>query len=86
MLKALPATAPRQRLATAVHDAWVSFIKTGTPTAEDLPKWPKYDIEKRQTMIFNDTSTIESDPRKYERVIWGDTNWQYGTWFPLPIQ
>lgn len=86
MLKALPATAPRQRLATAVHDAWVSFIKTGTPTAEDLPKWPKYDIEKRQTMIFNDTSTIESDPRKDERVIWGDTTWQYGTWFPLPIQ
>lgn len=85
MLAALPATAPRQRLASAIHDAWVSFIKTGTPAAEGLPKWPEYDTDTRLTMLFSDTSTIASDPRKDERMIWGDTTWQYGTWFPLPI-
>lgn len=83
MLAALQENAPRQRLATAVHNAWVSFIKTGVPVAEGLPNWPEYDAEQRLTMVFNDASRIESDPRKAERLIWSNTKWQYGTWFPL---
>ena len=83
MLAAQQENAPRQRLATSVHNAWVSFIKTGVPVAEGLPNWPEYDAEQRLTMVFNDTSTVESDPRKAERLIWSNTTWQYGTWFPL---
>lgn len=83
-VSALPADDPRQKLSKAMHEAWVAFIKTGTPAAAGLPEWPEYNTTDRATMILQDTPAVELDPRKEEREIWGDTTWTYGTWWPLP--
>ncbi|MET8505544.1 carboxylesterase/lipase family protein [Streptomyces sp. NPDC004787] len=58
--------APPQPLADAVHRAWVSFAKTGTPG------WARYDTTTRRTMVFGTvpSPTVVSDPRREERLLW----------------
>lgn len=51
------------RMAAQMHPAWVAFAKTGNPQTATLPTWPRYDLAKRQTMIFNLDSRVESDPQ-----------------------
>ncbi len=59
-----------QSLAAAMHGAWVSFIKSGSPQHAALPQWPRYDLGRRATMDFNLTSTIVNDPLSEERKLW----------------
>ncbi|MFE7512863.1 carboxylesterase/lipase family protein [Streptomyces sp. NPDC057540] len=57
---------PPQALADAVHGAWVSFAKTGSPG------WKAYDRTHRTTMTFTGASgsgAVE-DPRSRERLLW----------------
>lgn len=51
------------RMAAQMHPAWVAFAKTGDPQTTNLPTWPRYDLAKRQTMIFDLESRVESDPQ-----------------------
>ena len=53
----------------AVQDSYVAFAKTGNPNHPGLPLWPKYDLAKRGTMIFDTASHIENDPRKWQREL-----------------
>ncbi len=55
---------PPQQLADAMHGAFVSFIKTGEPG------WPRFDLATRTTMLFDETSTVASDPLQFERTLW----------------
>ncbi|AOH82643.1 hypothetical protein AWL63_00235 [Sphingomonas panacis] len=50
------------RMSAQMHPAWVAFAKAGKPEAPTLPAWPQYDLARRQTMIFNLESHVESDP------------------------
>lgn len=50
---------------TAMQNAFVAFAKTGIPD----PRWPRYDLATRATMIFDTTSRIERDPRKWQREL-----------------
>lgn len=59
-----------QRLATAMHAAWVAFAKTGDPNAEDVPSWPAYDNERRATLLFDETCTVTDDPGSAARRLW----------------
>ena len=64
-LARLLGTAPPQRLADAMHAAWVAFATTGDPG------WPTYDVQRRTTMRFDDPAcTMENDPRAAERELW----------------
>jgi para-nitrobenzyl esterase len=69
----------RDRTAALMHQSWVSFIRTGVPAAD----WPRYD-ESRPVYVFDEDPHVELDPRRTERMAWGDVTWQPGTWFPLP--
>lgn len=51
-----------QRLAQKMHDAFIAFIKTGTPTAAGLPLWPPYDKKTKQMMVFDETCRISTAP------------------------
>lgn len=53
----------RAAMSAAVMDAFIRFARTGNPG------WPAYDLERRQTMIFDRTSRVESDPRRWEREL-----------------
>ncbi|ALC14008.1 carboxylesterase/lipase family protein [Sphingopyxis sp. 113P3] len=56
-------TPGQQAMSDIVMEAFVRFARTGDPG------WPAYDLPKRQTMIFDAQSRLESDPRRFEREL-----------------
>jgi para-nitrobenzyl esterase len=64
-------TKPFEPIALAMHDTWASFIRTGEPNGAGLPEWPRYDAERRATMIIDrDASRVESDAGGAQRIAW----------------
>jgi para-nitrobenzyl esterase len=60
----LPDATPAQdAMSEVVMDAFVRFARTGNPG------WPAYDLAQRQTMVFDRTSRVVSDPRRWEREL-----------------
>jgi para-nitrobenzyl esterase len=59
-------------LATTMHATWAQFIKTGDPNGAGLPEWPRYDAERRATMLLDRTCTIADDPGGQARALWPD--------------
>ena len=49
--------------------AWVRFAHTGDPSTAALP-WPAYDLDRRTTMLFDETSRAEPDPFRPTRMFW----------------
>ena len=46
------------KLADHISQAWVSFAKTGRPSADGLPQWKPYTRENGATMILDDHSKL----------------------------
>jgi para-nitrobenzyl esterase len=62
---------PQQRaLWTVFASAWVAMAKTGNPNNPKTPNWPAYDSAKRATMVFDNDSRAENDPRGEIRKFW----------------
>jgi para-nitrobenzyl esterase len=59
--------ADAQQLAERVSDALLAFARTGNPNTPALPSWPRFDVAKRATMIFDVPPRVEDDPRGAER-------------------
>jgi para-nitrobenzyl esterase len=55
-------------LADKVSAAWVAFARTGDPNVAQLPKWPAYSRDRRDTMLFNTDSRVEQDPDREPRL------------------
>ncbi|HZI50862.1 MAG TPA: carboxylesterase/lipase family protein [Terriglobia bacterium] len=55
---------PPQKLADAMHAAWVAFARKGDPG------WQKYELKRRATMRFDTMSKVVDDPRSMERTLW----------------
>lgn len=53
----------------ALQDAFVAFAKTGDPNHAGLPRWPRYTLDTRATMVFDARSRVENDPRRWEREL-----------------
>ena len=68
----------RERTAATMHQAWVNFVHDGVPSNE----WPRYYTD-RAVYVFDEDPHVEIDPRREERLAWGDVRWEPGTWFPL---
>jgi para-nitrobenzyl esterase len=49
--------------------AYLAFARSGDPNHRGLPHWPKYDLSKRATMIFDRAAHVENDPRRAERLL-----------------
>lgn len=49
-------------LADKVSSAWIAFARSGDPNTPKLPRWPRYDAQRRATMVFNNASKVENDP------------------------
>ena len=52
--------------------AWVSLAKTRDPNNPKVPHWPPYDAAKRATMVFDNETRVENDPRGEMRKFWED--------------
>jgi len=60
-----------QPLATAIHRAWAQFIRTGDPNGGGgLPAWPRYDADRRATLLIDRESRIADDPGGAARMLW----------------
>lgn len=59
-----------QPLATTIHATWAQFIKTGDPNGAGLPEWPRYDAERRATMLIDRTCAVVDDPGGDARALW----------------
>jgi para-nitrobenzyl esterase len=64
-----PATPEQRELATRMSQAWINFARTGDPFQEGLA-WPRYDAQRRATMLFNVRSQVVSDPQPQTRQFW----------------
>lgn len=58
-----------RRTSAAMQDAFVAFAKTGDPNHRGLKAWPRYDLTRRTTMIFDSLSRPEDDPRRWQREL-----------------
>jgi para-nitrobenzyl esterase len=50
-------------------NAFIALARSGDPNHPGLPRWPTYDLERRETMIFDRVSRVQNDPRREEREI-----------------
>lgn len=55
-------------LSRAVRTAWAAFARTGSPTAKELPDWPRYDGQQRLTMLLGRTVELAADPLETART------------------
>jgi para-nitrobenzyl esterase len=60
--------AAAQPLATRMSEMLIAFARTGDPNCKAIPHWPSYGLKDRDTMIFDNESRVEKDPRGAERV------------------
>ena len=49
------------KVADAVSDAWIAFIKTGDPNCKSLPKWEPFNPEEKPTMVFDNVSVLKKN-------------------------
>lgn len=63
--------AAARNLAGQMADAFIRFAKTGNPNGGNLPHWPVFTLDRRDTMIFDAQTCVERDPRGVERQLVG---------------
>lgn len=62
--------APAARaVSDAMQNAFIAFAKAGDPNHPGLPRWNRYELPRRQTMIFDVASRMADDPRGAEREL-----------------
>ena len=56
-----------QPMADQMSEAFIAFARSGNPNNKQIPTWKKYTLPRRETMVFDVPSHLESDPRGAER-------------------
>ncbi len=59
-------------LASAMHDAWVSFASSGAPLVHGIGTWPSLptDCATRPVVLFDDDISLVDDPHGSTRRFW----------------
>lgn len=53
----------------AMQSAFFNFALGGDPNGAGVKSWPHYNLDQRETMIFDVNSRIEADPRAWQRQL-----------------
>lgn len=56
-----------QAAADAMSESFVALARTGNPNNPAVPAWPKYELDRRATMVFDARTRVVDDPRGAER-------------------
>ena len=60
-------TPAAQKLADEMSAAWANFARLGDPNRAGVTPWPKYNSATCPTMIWDEPSRVENDPRGVQR-------------------
>jgi para-nitrobenzyl esterase len=60
----------RAELARRMHATWLAFVRQGHPEHDDIPAWPRYDLERRPTMRIDEAWELVHDPDGEVRKHW----------------
>ncbi len=67
----------RRLLSNRIMDAWLSFARSGDPSAghdRGVPSWPSYTAPRRATLVWGLTPRVLDAPQDGERALWaGET-------------
>lgn len=63
-------SAGAQRMADRLSDALLAFARNGDPNHAGIAQWRPYSLEKRETLVFDDETRLEDDPRGGERRLY----------------
>ncbi|TSD99673.1 carboxylesterase/lipase family protein [Skermania sp. ID1734] len=55
-----------RKVTELMQSHWISFARNGVPG----PEWPRYDAEKRETLIIDEQPRVIADPRRQKREAW----------------
>jgi para-nitrobenzyl esterase len=58
------------RMADRIASMWAAFAASGDPNNPRLPEWPAYDQTRRATLIYDENTRVENDPRSAFRDLW----------------
>jgi para-nitrobenzyl esterase len=56
-----------RRVSATMQRALLAFARTGDPNYADMPRWEPYTLPRRATMVFDESTRLEDDPRGAER-------------------
>ena len=62
--------ADARAMASRMSEALLAFARSGNPNHAGLPDWAPYSLPDRETMVFDDRSRPEHDPRGGERRLY----------------
>jgi para-nitrobenzyl esterase len=65
-------TPEAHKMADVLASVWVTFAKTGNPNCGQIPQWPAFTPERRETLIFDVNTRVENDPAKTTRLLWNE--------------
>src|SRR5262249_10971305 len=52
-----------QPMADQMSETFIACARTGEPNNRHIPRWEKYSLARRQTMVFAGPAHLEDDPR-----------------------
>lgn len=52
-----------------MQDCFVAFAHSGDPNCRSVPRWPRYTLDERATMIFDADARVVRDPRRWQRLL-----------------
>jgi para-nitrobenzyl esterase len=69
-----------RKMSARMSDAFIAFARTGDPNIRALPKWERYELPRRSTMLLDDEPRLADDPRGAERRLFAQVPYlQQGT-------
>lgn len=62
-----PETEQTRAMVDYMANSWIAFAATGDPNNRSIPTWAPYDLQRRNTMLFDVPSVAVDDPHREER-------------------
>ncbi len=56
-----------RRVSATMQQSLLAFARSGNPDYQGLARWEPYNLQRRQTMVFDIESRLQDDPRGAER-------------------
>ncbi len=59
-----------EALGDRMQDSWIAFARHGDPNHPGIPRWPAFDAERSELLIFEASPRLAPDPERELRARW----------------